>query len=108
VTLLSLWRSGASLRLLNTILAVTAALIVVLFAVSNREEVDITLWPLPLQVTLGVYAVVLIAVLVGFFGGVVAAWLAGGSVRRDRRRLKTQVRDMEQTIGRSRMKADES
>jgi len=96
------------LRTLNTILAVLVGLIVVLFAVSNRTEVEITLWPLPFQASLGLYAVVLLAVLIGFVAGLIAAWLAGGRVRRDRRRLRTQVQDLEQTLGRSRMKADDS
>ena len=96
------------MRLLNSIIGVIVAVLVILFAVSNRAEVDITLWPLPIDVTMGVYAVVLLAVLIGFIGGMVASWLANADLRRDRRRLKTEVRDLEQALGRARMKADES
>jgi len=93
-------------RFVNTVIAVIVALAVILFAVSNREEVEITLWPLPFQANMGVYAVVLLAVLVGFLGGMAAAWLAAGSVRRERRRLRGQVRDLEQSLGRSKMTVD--
>ena len=91
------------MRIVNSILAVIVALAVILFAVSNRAEVEITLWPMPFQVNMGVYAVVLVAVLVGFIAGLIAAWLAGGAVRRDRRRLRGQVRDLEQNLGRANM-----
>jgi putative membrane protein len=95
-------------RFLNTVIAVIVALAVILFAVSNRQEVEITLWPLPLQIDTGVYAVVLMAVLVGFIGGMVAAWMAAGGVRRERRRLRSEVRDLEQSLGRSKMMVDGS
>lgn len=95
------------MRIVNSIIGVVVAIFIILFAVSNRAEVEITLWPLPVDVTLGAYAVVLLSVLVGFIAGMVANWLASGDVRRDRRRLKTQVRDLEQALGRARMKADE-
>jgi uncharacterized integral membrane protein len=83
------------MRLFNTIVAVVVALAVVLFAVSNRADVDITLWPLPYQVTVGTYAVVLLAVLVGFTAGLIAAWMAGGAARRESRRLRKEMRDLE-------------
>jgi len=58
-----------AVRTLNSTIAVIVAVIVVLFAVSNRAEVEITLWPLPFQLNMGVYAVVLLAVLFGFIAG---------------------------------------
>jgi uncharacterized integral membrane protein len=82
-------------RVLNTVVAVVVALAVVLFAVSNRADVDITLWPLPYQVTVGTYAVVLLAVLVGFIAGLIAAWMAGGAGRRERRQLRKDMRELE-------------
>ncbi len=94
------------MRFVNTVIAVIVALAVILFAVSNRQVVEVTLWPLPFQADMGVYAVVLLAVLVGFIGGLIAAWMAGGGVRRERRRLRGQVRDLEQSLGRASMKSE--
>jgi uncharacterized integral membrane protein len=91
------FRAGSlHVRIVNSVIAIVVALVVVLFAVSNRTEVDITLWPLPYQVTVGTYAVVLLAVLVGFVAGLIAAWMAGGAARRERRRLRKEVRELEQ------------
>ena len=89
------------MRLLNTIIAVVVALLVVLFAVSNRQPVTVEVWPFPFQLSLGLYAVILLAVLVGFIAGAIGAWLIGRPRRRERRRLRTQVRDLEQSLART-------
>ncbi len=86
------------MRTLNAFLATVFAVLVILFAVSNRAQVDITIWPFPFQATLGVYAVVLLAVLVGFLAGLIAAWFAGATKRRERKRLRGQVKDLEQNL----------
>ncbi len=88
------------MRTLNTVIAIVFAVLVILFAVSNRTEVDITLWPFPFQATLGVYAVVLIAVLIGFLCGMIATWFAHGTHRRERRRLRGRVKELEDSLRR--------
>ncbi len=86
------------MRTLNTVLAVVFALLVILFAVSNRTDVDITLWPFPFQATMGVYAVVLLAVLIGILCGMIATWLMQGANRRERKRLRGRVKDLEDSL----------
>ena len=86
------------MRTLNAFLGLILAILVILFAVSNRAQVDITIWPFPFQATMGVYAVVLLAVLVGFLAGLIAAWLAAAPRRRERKRLRGQVKDLEQNL----------
>ncbi len=95
------------MKLLNTIIAAVVALLIILFAVSNLEPVVVTLWPLPYQLPLQLYAVILLAALVGFIGGIVGAWLAGSDRRRETRRLRRQVRDLEQSLARHQMNAGE-
>ena len=86
------------MKLITTLLAVAVAVAVVLFAVSNRGAVTLELWPLPYTATIGLYAAVLVAVLVGFFGGAAAMWLAGGAKRRELRRTRRRVKDLEQSL----------
>lgn len=81
-------------------IAALVAVLIILFAVSNREVVAVAIWPLPYQLSLSLYAVILLAVLVGFIGGVVGTWLVGAERRRESRRLRRQVRDLEQSLGR--------
>jgi uncharacterized integral membrane protein len=85
---------------LKTFLAIVAAVAVVLFAVSNRDPVALELWPLPYRVESGLYAVVLIAVLIGFIAGAGAAWLSGAEKRRDLRAAHKRMREMEQSLAR--------
>jgi uncharacterized integral membrane protein len=88
------------LRTLNYVLAVVFALVVILFAVSNLDPVDVRLWPFPVEVTTRLYAVVLVAVLIGFLCGMIASWLVGGTHRRDRRRLRGRVKELEDSLRR--------
>ena len=50
------------------------------------------------EATMGVYAVVLLAVLVGFLCGMIAAWLMNGTQRRERKRLRGRVKDLEDSL----------
>jgi putative membrane protein len=90
-------------KLINSIIAVIVALLVILFAVSNLEHVAVRLWPFPYQLDLALYAVILLAVLLGFIAGIIGAWLAGGRRRREVRRLRRQVRDLEESLARHHM-----
>jgi uncharacterized integral membrane protein len=94
------------LRLINSIIAAFVALLVVLFAVSNREQVAVEVWPFPYQLTLSLYAVILLAVLLGFIAGAIGMWLAGHRKRRELRRLRRQTRDLEQSLARLQMTAE--
>lgn len=91
------------MKIINSIIAAIVALLVILFAVSNREAVRVELWPFPYQLALSLYAVILLAVLVGFIAGVVGLWMVYGRRRREARRLRRQVRDLEESLARHQM-----
>jgi putative membrane protein len=87
-------------KLINTIVAIGVALLIVLFAVSNRAPAVVEIWPFPYQLALPLYAVILLTALVGFIAGLVASWLAGAAKRREMRRLRRQVKDLEESLAR--------
>jgi len=87
-------------RFINTAVAVIVALLVVLFAVSNRQLVTVEVWPFPFQVSLGLYAVILLAVLVGFVAGAVGAWMTGAKRRREHRATRKHVKQLEESLSR--------
>ena len=95
------------MKLINSIIAAIVALVVILFAVSNREQVSVELWPLPYQLSLSLYAVILLTILIGFIAGVIAMWLVSAGRRREARRLRRQVRDLEQSLARQQMNSGE-
>jgi uncharacterized integral membrane protein len=67
-------------------------ILVILFAASNRETVELTLWPLPFSLPAPVYGVALTCVAVGVLWGGLIGWFAALRARR-RARLETRRAD---------------
>ena len=77
-------------RLVRWLVAVPVALIMILFVVSNRQAVELSLYPLPLESgPVPLYLVGLGGVLAGFLAGGLVVWL---SSRRWRRRAREEAR----------------
>lgn len=72
-------------KLVTSLAFLAIAAIVVMFAVSNRAEVPVSLWPLPFSVSLRLSAALLGALAIGIILGGAIAWTSGAS-RRLRRR----------------------
>jgi putative membrane protein len=68
-------------RYLSWIITIPIALVIVSFAVSNRDPVDLALWPLPFEITVPLYVAVLTALVLGFLAGGLVAWGAGHNYR---------------------------
>jgi putative membrane protein len=77
------------------------------FAVSNREAVDIGLWPLVHVIELPLYLIVLLTLLVGFIVGEVAAWIAGRHWRREVRRRGRRIEALERELAATQQHLDE-
>lgn len=71
------------------------ALVLTIFAVDNRQLVNLSLWPLPLQLSTGLYFVVLVTLLFGFLVGELVAWVNGRHWRREARRQARRVAELE-------------
>ncbi len=89
---------GHHVKIINTLIAIIVAVLVVLFAVSNRDVVVVQIWPFPLRIEAGLYAIILFAVLIGFMFGTVAAWMGGHRKRAELRAAKKRMREMEQSL----------
>ncbi len=72
-------------KLVASVAFLAIAVVVVMFAVSNRDEVPVSLWPLPYSVSLRLSAALLGALAVGIVLGGAIAWVSGAG-RRFRRR----------------------
>jgi uncharacterized integral membrane protein len=73
-------------------------LVLVVFAVSNRASVTVTLWPLPFSLDAALYLVVLLAALVGFLVGELVAWVNGRFWRRDARAKARRIEALEREL----------
>jgi uncharacterized integral membrane protein len=78
------------------------ALVLILFAASNRESVSVGLWPLPDLVRMPLYLVVLGTLLIGFFFGQLVTWIAGWHWRREARRSRDRIASLEQELAAAR------
>lgn len=80
------------MRILFWIIVPLLFLIVIVFAVRNHADVELSLWPvLTAPVSLPVYAVALIGLFIGFLWGGFVAWAQGGRGRERQRLLARRL-----------------
>ena len=78
-------------RVLYWIAVLPLFLAVIVFAVSNHETVQLSLWPLLAQtVPFPVYGIALVALFVGFVLGGIVSWFQNGGTRHRVRELQRQ------------------
>lgn len=65
------------------------------FAVANGETVSFTYSPVGEPLNWPLYALVLIALMIGFVIGSLMTWVAGHSVRAERRALSRQIKTLQ-------------
>lgn len=86
------------MRYLSWIITVPIALLVISFAVSNREAVDLTIWPLPFVMAAPVYLLVLLTLVLGFIIGGLVAWGGQHHHRREARRGRERIRQLTEEL----------
>lgn len=64
------------MRILSWLIFIPFAVVVVVFAVSNRGPIEITFWPLPFVREIPLYALSLGTLAFGFFFGALLTWLS--------------------------------
>lgn len=91
------------------IITLPIAVAVTIFAVSNRDPVALDLFPLPWQVEVRAFLVLLGSLAVGILIGLLLAWFAGGSKRKLARRLRranerqaTEIRELRASLDEAR------
>jgi len=84
--------------MVRLLVALVALIIIVAFAVANRQPVDISFAPFPVTLELPLYGAFLFGLIVGVLVGGIGVWLAGHSRRRRARRLRRQVGTLENQV----------
>jgi putative membrane protein len=85
-------------RVLRRSVVFLSAIVLILFAVSNRETISLALWPLPFLVDLPLYLLFFLSLLIGFLIGGCAAWIAGGRDRSELRRRRRRIEALEREL----------
>jgi lipopolysaccharide assembly protein A len=86
------------MRLVHWLVTLPAAIILVIFAISNREHVTVAFWPLPARLEAPLYLVVLLALLAGFLFGELVAWINGRRARRLARQRARRIEALEREL----------
>jgi len=86
------------MKLLFWFVVALAAVVLGLFAASNREAATLGLWPLPFVLELPLYLAILAALLIGFVAGAFCTWIAGHRRRREGRRRGRRLRALEREL----------
>ena len=80
--------------MLSLILALPFLLIIVLFALSNRQTVELTLWPTDFQIEMPLSLAALSLAFVFFLAGALMAWGGAADARSRARRAEATVRQL--------------
>jgi uncharacterized integral membrane protein len=85
-------------KYLRWFVVVLLMLVLADFAVSNLDAVRVELWPLPPRDDFRLYAVVLVAALIGFLAGEFVAWTGGRRWRQEARRKTRRIEALEREL----------
>lgn len=80
------------------IITLPVALLVILFALMNRQEVTLSLWPLPWDIAAPLFLFTLGAIVFGFLFGALAAWVSGGHTRQKLRAANRALADKQDEL----------
>ena len=86
------------MRLFHWLVTAPLAVVLIIFAVNNRDSVTLSFWPLPVTLQAPLYLVALLALLVGFLIGELIAWTNGRRWRRQARHSAKRVAELERTL----------
>ena len=86
------------MKLFHWLVTAPLALVLVIFAVSNRARVVVTLWPFPFEIDTPLFLIVLLSLLLGLLIGLLIAWLASAPRRRESRARAKRIAALEREI----------
>lgn len=96
------------MRILGWLLAFPLIVLAVVFAVANRHDVRLELWPLPWVLDLPVYLAVLGALVKGMVIGAVVMWLSGHRARANARQQRRRAESLERQLEVARTEAEQA
>ncbi len=85
-------------RIISWIIMIPFAVVVIVFSAVNRDLVTLDLWPLPHEMTVPVFTLVLAVFIFGFLWGACVAWASAGSSRRRARNAQWRAETAEREL----------
>ena len=85
-------------RILATLIGVLGMIVVVSFALSNRQRVVLDLWPFEASIEPHLILLLGVVFLFGFLIGATVMWVSGGRKRRQAREVKRTANRLERQV----------
>ena len=85
-------------RIISWIVMIPFAIVVIVFSASNLEKVTINLWPLPQEITVPMFTMILTVFIFGFLMGGIVAWLSAGKSRQAARQQRYRADKAEREL----------
>lgn len=86
------------MRILYRAVFLVVAILLILFAVSNRETVSVGFWPLPFLADVPLYLLCFLSLLIGALIGSAVTWTAGHRNRRELRACRRRIEVLEREL----------
>ncbi len=86
------------MKLIGRLVLGLIAIVIVTFALANRDPVTLSLWPFAEDVTLPIYMAVLGALVVGLVAGGAISWLPKHRLRRHARSAERRAASLERAV----------
>jgi uncharacterized integral membrane protein len=96
-----------SVRILSLIVTLPITLLVVLFAISNLDQITLHLYPFPFDMPIQIWALTLIELFIGFLLGAIVTWIGYRHRRRENRLLTRRNAELEQSLAGAQTRAAE-
>ena len=88
------------MKRISWIITIPVTILIVVFVLSNRQVVEIDVWPLELSLSGPLYLVMILALILGFVIGAGAMWISAGASRKRARQAERQVRSLNAEVAR--------
>jgi uncharacterized integral membrane protein len=85
-------------RIVRWVIAAFVAVLLVIFAISNRQNVEVTFWPFPVTIDSALSLIVLGAVVIAFLVGQFVAWLGAQRWRNEARAKQRRIEALEREL----------
>jgi len=85
-------------RIISWIVMIPFAIVVMIFSASNLDKVTVNLWPLPQEITVPMFTMILTVFIVGFLMGGIVAWLSAGKSRQAARQNRYRADKAEREL----------
>ena len=83
---------------IHWLVTLPTAIVLAVFAISNRETVALSFWPLPAELSAPLYQIILSLMLAGFLIGELVAFVNGRRWRREARLQRQRAEKLEQEL----------